>query len=103
MPTWFETSQIGQALGELVDLPETNALYKSAPPPFGHPMLKCFGFDPDYINLNHGESPRCQQCATCASRAKLQCPSAPSRFLIHNPQSISIDSNSAISIIANAN
>ncbi|KAJ7745880.1 pyridoxal phosphate-dependent transferase [Mycena maculata] len=24
------------------------------PPPFGHPMLKYFAFDPDYVNLNHG-------------------------------------------------
>ncbi|KAJ6492811.1 PLP-dependent transferase [Mycena vitilis] len=24
------------------------------PPPFGHPMLKYFAFDADYVNLNHG-------------------------------------------------
>ncbi|KAI0322578.1 PLP-dependent transferase [Amylostereum chailletii] len=27
---------------------------KGSPPAFGHPMLKYFGFDPKYINLNHG-------------------------------------------------
>ncbi|KAJ7058023.1 pyridoxal phosphate-dependent transferase [Mycena amicta] len=28
--------------------------YSTAPPPFGHEMLKYFAFDPDYVNLNHG-------------------------------------------------
>lgn len=31
-------------------------LYKTTPPEFGHPMRKCFGFSPDYINLNNGTS-----------------------------------------------
>lgn len=26
----------------------------SKPPAFGHPMLKYFGFDKDYVNVNHG-------------------------------------------------
>lgn len=26
------------------------------PPPFGKAMLKYFAFDPEYINVNHGES-----------------------------------------------
>ncbi|KAJ3935050.1 MAG: pyridoxal phosphate-dependent transferase [Lentinula lateritia] len=28
--------------------------YESKPPPFGHEMRKCFSFDPEYINMNHG-------------------------------------------------
>ncbi|KAI6042507.1 pyridoxal phosphate-dependent transferase [Pisolithus marmoratus] len=35
----------------IVDLEE---LYKTRPPAFGHDMLKLFGFDPNYVNLNHG-------------------------------------------------
>ncbi|KAI5998883.1 pyridoxal phosphate-dependent transferase, partial [Pisolithus albus] len=35
----------------VVDLEE---LYKTSPPPFGHDMLKLFGFDPEYVNLNNG-------------------------------------------------
>jgi hercynylcysteine S-oxide lyase len=27
---------------------------QSAPPPFGHALHKYFGFDPAYVNLNHG-------------------------------------------------
>ncbi|KAI6025860.1 pyridoxal phosphate-dependent transferase [Pisolithus orientalis] len=34
-----------------VDLEE---LYKTPPPAFGHEMLKLFGFDPKYVNLNNG-------------------------------------------------
>lgn len=29
-------------------------LYKNPPPAFGHEMHKLFGFDPEYVNLNHG-------------------------------------------------
>ncbi|KAJ7305564.1 pyridoxal phosphate-dependent transferase [Mycena albidolilacea] len=28
--------------------------FSGDPPPFGHPMLKYFAFDPNYVNLNHG-------------------------------------------------
>ncbi|TFK75713.1 PLP-dependent transferase [Pluteus cervinus] len=28
--------------------------YKDPPPEFGHPMLRFFEFDPEYVNLNHG-------------------------------------------------
>ncbi|TFY57881.1 hypothetical protein EVG20_g8371 [Dentipellis fragilis] len=28
--------------------------YSGSPPPFGHAMHKYFGFDPEYVNLNHG-------------------------------------------------
>ena len=28
----------------------------TTPPPYGHPMLEFFSFNPGYINLNHGES-----------------------------------------------
>ncbi|KAJ3736567.1 PLP-dependent transferase [Lentinula guzmanii] len=28
--------------------------FDSNPPPFGHEMRKCFSFDPEYINMNHG-------------------------------------------------
>ncbi|ETW82979.1 hypothetical protein HETIRDRAFT_444532 [Heterobasidion irregulare TC 32-1] len=28
--------------------------YSGTPPPFGHAMHKYFGFDPKYVNLNHG-------------------------------------------------
>lgn len=35
----------------VVDLEE---LYKTPPPAFGHDMLKLFGFDPEYVNLNNG-------------------------------------------------
>ncbi|TFY71154.1 hypothetical protein EVG20_g1849 [Dentipellis fragilis] len=31
-----------------------NITYSGTPPPFGHPMHKYFGFDPAYVNLNHG-------------------------------------------------
>ncbi|KIK70144.1 hypothetical protein GYMLUDRAFT_53247 [Collybiopsis luxurians FD-317 M1] len=31
-----------------------SAQYQSPPPPFGHEMRSCFGFDPEYINMNHG-------------------------------------------------
>lgn len=30
-------------------------LFKKPPPEFGHPALQLFGFDPEYVNLNHGE------------------------------------------------
>ncbi|KAG8213124.1 pyridoxal phosphate-dependent transferase [Butyriboletus roseoflavus] len=29
-------------------------LYKTPPPPFGHDIRALFGFEPNYINLNHG-------------------------------------------------
>ena len=31
-----------------------SSLYASPPPPFGHALLKHFGFEKGYINLNHG-------------------------------------------------
>lgn len=27
------------------------------PPPFGHPLLEYFSFNPGYVNLNNGSSP----------------------------------------------
>jgi hypothetical protein len=32
-----------------------NGPYAQSPPPFGHAMLKYFGFAPGYTNLNIGE------------------------------------------------
>ncbi|TFK67270.1 PLP-dependent transferase [Pluteus cervinus] len=38
-----------------MSLPEPSGnLYKTTPPEYGYPMLKYFGFDPEYVNLNHG-------------------------------------------------
>lgn len=31
-------------------------IHGGGPPAFGHPLLKYFAFDPNYINLNHGAS-----------------------------------------------
>ncbi|KAF8815672.1 PLP-dependent transferase [Phlegmacium glaucopus] len=40
-----------------MDTPYTKEdLYKQAPPPFGHALLKHFALDPEYINLNNGGS-----------------------------------------------
>ncbi|KAH7915673.1 pyridoxal phosphate-dependent transferase [Hygrophoropsis aurantiaca] len=33
---------------------DVTELYKKKPPAFGHPMHEVFGFDPTYVNLNHG-------------------------------------------------
>ncbi|KAL4066874.1 pyridoxal phosphate-dependent transferase [Scleroderma yunnanense] len=41
----------------LVPIPapfDLEELYKNPPPTFGHEMHKLFGFDPGYVNLNHG-------------------------------------------------
>ncbi|KAH0833199.1 pyridoxal phosphate-dependent transferase [Lanmaoa asiatica] len=33
---------------------DATELYKTAPPAFGHDVLALFGFEPNYVNLNHG-------------------------------------------------
>ncbi|KAG9224340.1 hypothetical protein CCMSSC00406_0004839 [Pleurotus cornucopiae] len=33
---------------------ELDEVCRTSPPPFGHPILKYFGFDPKYVNLNNG-------------------------------------------------
>ncbi|KAL4259543.1 Pyridoxal phosphate-dependent transferase [Pleurotus pulmonarius] len=33
---------------------ELDKICQAAPPSFGHPILKYFGFDPKYVNLNNG-------------------------------------------------
>lgn len=49
-----DNTEAGLPLSALVDLKETEELFKSKPPSFGHAVLKYFSFDPEYINLNHG-------------------------------------------------
>jgi hypothetical protein len=34
----------------------TQLEFNGEPPAFGRAMLKYFAFDPDYVNLNHGQS-----------------------------------------------
>ncbi|KIJ57818.1 hypothetical protein HYDPIDRAFT_34765 [Hydnomerulius pinastri MD-312] len=48
------TATKSPALPENVSAFDVAKLYKGAPPAFGHEMHKLFGFDPAYINLNHG-------------------------------------------------
>lgn len=42
---------------KIAEDPEKQYTYNPAdkPPPFGHAMKKLWGFDPDYVNLNHGQ------------------------------------------------
>lgn len=62
MPT-EATRENGQPISAVVDLPQTEALYKSEPPPFGRALLKCFAFDPEYVNLNHGKYDPASRCS----------------------------------------
>lgn len=36
---------------------------EQAPPPFGHHLKNYFGFDPEYVNLNHGARTLALLCA----------------------------------------
>ena len=42
-------------------------LYKQAPPPFGHALLKHYALDPEYINLNNGGVPTVHKRTCCLS------------------------------------
>lgn len=55
MLNWTYTSEKSVPLPDVIDLQQYAELYKSDPPPYGHALHKYFGFDPEYINLNHGE------------------------------------------------
>jgi hypothetical protein len=55
MLNWTYTSEKSVPLPAVIDLQRYEELYKSDPPPYGHALHKYFGFDPEYINLNHGE------------------------------------------------
>jgi hypothetical protein len=47
-------------LSTVIDLQQYKELFnKAAPPPFGYSLHQYFGFDPEYINLNHGEWKGC--------------------------------------------
>lgn len=50
---------LAYSFAELLPVKEIDDLYKSTPPPFGHHMLRYFGFDIKYVNLNHGKSITC--------------------------------------------
>jgi hypothetical protein len=39
-----------------MQLKDSAKIYKQEEPVFGHPMLKHYALDPEYINLNNGMS-----------------------------------------------
>jgi hypothetical protein len=50
-----DTGETSLPLSAVINLQQYEELFKSAPPPFGHKLRTYFGFDPEYVNLNHGD------------------------------------------------
>lgn len=62
-----------RSFADLLPVKENEDLYRSTPPPFGHDILRYFGFDPKYVNLNHGEliNPICALCPEYVLRGSI--------------------------------